>query len=738
MNRLGRLLPSILVGVALLSSSLPGSAGERRYRLLDAEGRPVVGARVSVTGQPGSATTDAEGNLRLSPPPSLPFQIVVLDARGAFLGTVVVDAGESADIVLPAASREELTVRSDVSPETVGPPAAAPNLVTRSEMERRQPARLTDALADIPGVGRLEEGQSVVPSVRGLARGRTLILLDDGRVTSERRAGPSASYLVPFMLEGLEIVRGPGSVAYGSDAIGGVIHARSPLPQPGESFGRYELSGGAGQPMAAGGVLVNLPVGGGALEFAGQQRWFGDYEAPGGTVANSAARDRNLRIAGLWPVGTARAWFALFDGQSRDMGKPSQDSNLTRAWYPAEDATRLSFGADLPGSLGFDSFELRGFVGRYELVTNRERFPQPGPPPVTRRLQEADVSAWDASLRASAARSFGALRLSSGVEAISRFGLEAIDTTTRYDVTDEVASVDRNVSIEDASRLDLGAFVEGSLPFANDRLVASAGARGDWLATESTGASFGDQSGRDSALTGFAAFTWRFAPAWEIALQWARAFRAPGLSDLYFVGPTGRGVVTGNPDLVPETTSQWDLALRRAAGGWRLAAYLYHYRILDLIERYEDPLGSGDFYFRNRGTEELVGVELESEVDLGPRVVLGLGASWSRGEIVEDQGLPADVPPLYGMATLLYRPSESWWLQLRGEAVARDDRPGPTEVETPGYGVVGLGVGYRVSAPLQLQLLLGNLFGHAYPATPDAAAVDGPGRSAQLVFHGRW
>ena len=58
-------------------------------------------------------------------------------------------------------------------------------------------------------------------------------MLDDGRVSAERRAGASASYLNPFALETVEIVRGPGSVAYGSDALGGVVHARTPMPTPG-------------------------------------------------------------------------------------------------------------------------------------------------------------------------------------------------------------------------------------------------------------------------------------------------------------------------------------------------------------------------------------------------------------------------------------------------------------------------------------------------------------------------
>jgi len=48
-----------------------------------------------------------------------------------------------------------------------------------------------------------------VPALRGLARGRTLILVDGARVTAERRAGPSATFVDPASLASLEVLRGP-------------------------------------------------------------------------------------------------------------------------------------------------------------------------------------------------------------------------------------------------------------------------------------------------------------------------------------------------------------------------------------------------------------------------------------------------------------------------------------------------------------------------------------------------
>ena len=63
------------------------------------------------------------------------------------------------------------------------------------------------ALENVAGVNQVSEGQAAVPAVRGLARGRTLILIDGARVSSERRVGPSATFLDPSVVESIDVSR---------------------------------------------------------------------------------------------------------------------------------------------------------------------------------------------------------------------------------------------------------------------------------------------------------------------------------------------------------------------------------------------------------------------------------------------------------------------------------------------------------------------------------------------------
>ncbi|HQR44441.1 MAG TPA: TonB-dependent receptor [Thermoanaerobaculia bacterium] len=725
-----------LLAVALLVPSVPAGAAERTtFRLLDASGRPLAGARVTLLGQTGSVSTGPGGLFRLDVEPPPPFELAVTTASGTWLGLVrvaVAVPGSVLDLRLPSPRTAEVEIWSTVAPSTPAPPASAAALVTREEMTERRPSRLTDTLAEMPGTSRIEEGQSVVPSVRGLARGRTLLMLDDGRVTAERRAGPSASWLNPFALENVEAVRGPGSVLYGSDAFGGVIHGRTPLPQAGGFSARYALAAGTGPEEAGIGLEANVPAGDGAVLAQFTQRSFRDYEAPSGTVDNSAARDRGGLLRLLYPVGSATLFAGVQLGEGRDMGKPAKDSNVTRAYYPREDSNRFTLGADIPGALGFSSLEIRSFLDRYVLVTDRDLLATKTTP---RFLSEAYVGANDVSLRAVGRRAIGMGALRIGLEAVSRYNLHATNTFDSYDMSGTVTNVVSEVAIEDASQLDVALFGDFEQPLVAERLSLSAGLRGDAVWSKNVAGYYGDRKSTETAPSGMLALAWTPLPETSLTAQWAHGFRMPTLSDRYYRGVSGRGYVVGNPDLVPETSDQWDLAVRSRVGPAHLAAYGYYYLIHDLVERYKK---GADYFFRNHGTAEIYGGELEAGFLLSPGYSLQLFGTLVRGTTREDRAPVADVPPLNGGISFDARPIAGLWIRARWALFARDDRPGPTEIVTPGYGVVDLSLGYRFLPALEARVVLNNLFNKEYPGTPDELGVPAPGFNVTFALAGRF
>ncbi|HSF42974.1 MAG TPA: TonB-dependent receptor plug domain-containing protein, partial [Thermoanaerobaculia bacterium] len=181
---LSLLAPSALLGPSALLA-LEG-------RLLLPGGAPASGYQVSVVGQTVSVTTNQEGRFRIFPDPPAPFLLVATGPAGEVSAPMEVpripESG-AVELEIPPVFRDSVTVASGVAPNIESPPAAATGVIGQEDLEQRQPPRLADAIAGIAGISRTDESSTAVPVIRGLGRGRTLILLDGARVTTERRAG---------------------------------------------------------------------------------------------------------------------------------------------------------------------------------------------------------------------------------------------------------------------------------------------------------------------------------------------------------------------------------------------------------------------------------------------------------------------------------------------------------------------------------------------------------------------
>ncbi len=720
----------LLLSLSLLLA-LPAAAFDAR--IVSPDGSPLARARVSVAGRAGAVVTDADGRFTLAPSPPPPFELIIARSDGVLLRAVTVSALPAAgglELTVEPAATETVTVVGGLLPGPGLPPANAAVAIGAAELAQRTPPRLVDSLADVPGTGRVEDGASGVPTVRGLGRSRTLILLDDGRVTAERRAGPSATFLEPETLDGIEVVRGPGSIAYGSESFGGVIRARTRVASlTGEAGARWALVGASGAGELGAAAEASVPLGSGAMLLGAHYREFDDYDAPDGSVGNSAATFAGARASWQQPLGPGVLRVGYRYDSGRDIGKPAADSDVVRAGYPEETSHRLSWGYDASGPGGWSRLSLTGLLDAYELFTDRDRLATATAP---RSLTRADVDARDYGLRAEGERALAGGTLLLGVDLAGRFDLAASNETFAFAADGTPVGSTVEESIENARRDDWGVFA--TLQRRLGRAQLAAGLRGDLVETRNDGGYFGSRSTSDLAPSGFAALSLQLAPYLEATVQAARGFRAPLLSDLYYRGVTGRGFITGNPDLEPETSRQLDLAVRWRRGPLAVAGYAYLYRIEDLIERYR---AGADYFFRNRGEAEIVGAELEATVPLAPAVSLAVGAQWLRGE-VRDDGTPLDdVPPAGVVATVRGEPSRRWWWLVRGAAYARDGRPGPTEREVAGYALLDAGAGVAVAEWLDLGVLARNLADAAYFQTADPNGVPAPGRSLQLTLRGR-
>jgi len=704
-------------------------------RVVDKQnGHPIANVEVSVVGGSQMARSDADGRFLLIPDPKPPFELLVVLPGGLYMKPIhfeQIPDGAPILVEIAATAEELVTVTAGAAPGIQSAPANGTTLISRDDLRTRASRNLTQTMENVAGVSSVSEGQAAVPAFRGLAQARSLILIDGARVTAERRVGPSATYLDPFVLEDLEVSRGPGAVAYGSDAFGGVILARTRRPEPGGDL-KFAFTGslGAGVPQGRAGFEVESGIteSSGAL-FSGHYRGFSDYDSPEGEVFNSGSRDYGFltRYAQVLEGGVLS--IGIQGDYGRDIERPRTNSDVVRFYYPNEDSLRLTASYEGGPALGLDEMEVTFFLGGYELVTDQDQFETATDP---RLIERADVSARDFGVRAAGGDHWGQTRFEFGVDVNGRFDLEAQDIVIMYDLSGNQTSYDSMTTIEDARRLDTGVFVTATGALTSVFSLAG-GLRYDWVASTNEGGFFGDTSADNAEPSGFVAATLGSFSGFSTTLQYARGFRDARLSDRYFRGVTGAGFITGNPDLDPETSDQYDLALRYTARHWRSAMYLYHYEIDDLIERFEDPNQADFFFFRNHGEARIRGVEVEVQADLPHRFSLQFAGNLSEGESLEDGSALDDIQPSGVAVQLRKELGERCFAQIRGAWYGDRDEPGPTEVAVDDHTVVDVAGGWRVAENFALELLVRNLLDETYALSPDGRSPPAPGITGILT-----
>lgn len=157
--------------------------------------------------------------------------MVVLKKNKIALGVV---AALASSFVMTASAEDPerlLVTTASGFKQTVEDAPASVSVVTREQLETKSYRDVTDALKDVPGVLVTGGGSSSDISIRGMDPKYTMILVDGKRVASREtrpnsdNSGIEQGWLPPLpTIERIEVVRGPMSSLYGSDAMGGVIN----------------------------------------------------------------------------------------------------------------------------------------------------------------------------------------------------------------------------------------------------------------------------------------------------------------------------------------------------------------------------------------------------------------------------------------------------------------------------------------------------------------------------------
>ncbi|MFQ3580914.1 MAG: TonB-dependent receptor [Chloracidobacterium sp.] len=234
------MLGLVLVGVAARAEERGTLVGQVR----ESQGAPVaeasVLARNLATGVVRSTLTAADGTFTVSDLPFGRYQVRI--TRDGFSDALVEAQLRTTSVTLdpvilvPGTIREVVTVTaSRASRDTMTTPEVV-SVVTERQLQERLPGTAADILRDLPGTSTQSQSFLTRPIIRGLEGNRVLVLVDGERLnhgrtpTSHVGNGVETGLVDVGTLEAVEVMRGAGSVLYGTEALGGTINFRTRPP----------------------------------------------------------------------------------------------------------------------------------------------------------------------------------------------------------------------------------------------------------------------------------------------------------------------------------------------------------------------------------------------------------------------------------------------------------------------------------------------------------------------------
>jgi iron complex outermembrane receptor protein len=719
--------------VAVLCAAVLGVCAAHAWegRVVLGNGEPVAGARVTPVGETGGATTGPEGRFEL-PDPAPPTVLVELPDGKILLVEVPPRTERGRDLVVRPGLAESVITTAPMAGDLHAPPGSSPTTVPRREAVENADNSLQETLARLPGAPPRSPDPDRVIAFRGLSDRRTAFLLDRATLTTQRRAGVSGGALHPGTWSGVEVVRGPDALIYGSGAMGGVILVKSPWAGLDERHAvQVDLEGRGGAVEGGSGALRFQHRG---WSVAGGYRVAGDPEAADGRALEGEYDQRSGFVGRRWMAGDSLIRLGVRADRLSDADRPraADDDRLTRV--PADEQIRMVLAVDTPGKI---DRSLVAWWGR-----SRREIVQVRPPSSTRPGSTAgsDSVQSEAGARWIARGAAPVARWLVGAEGRVQYEVES-DVETRFlplGSETPVSTASTPLANGQSQRAAAFARLERSV---DPRTTIAAGARLEPTRFRADG----PEGRRSTSAFGWAASTSlvRRTEGWgRFTLQASRTFRQPTITDRYFTGVTGRGYLRASPELDPESGLHFDAAWRWESSRTHLSAAVYRYRIEDVIERRflgesDVPGLPGDlelsvYQFVNGGDGLIEGGEISAGLRLAPRLDVQLALHRVLGS-ERESGRPLSGIPADG-ATFRVRKGFRDGSYLRAEVIAADDDPraGPGERPLPGYAFVDLGAGWRVTPGLELRLTVRNALDKSYPLYADDDAPQAPGRTFVL------
>ncbi|PWC38153.1 TonB-dependent receptor [Azospirillum sp. TSO22-1] len=432
--------------------------------------------------------------------------------------------------------------------------------------------------------------------VRGMGANYTLVLVNGRRVSTSDalwRGGDFDYHSIPLSaIERVEVVRGPMSALYGSDAIGGVVNIITKKPTDrwvGEIGGDYRVvpTGRGGNQyrtsIYAAGPIVDSITASVAAEYFNRQPWYHDSKNNGTVPVLEKKNLKNLQSTVNWDVTENQAVEVNY-GLNHDF-RPYNVYDRFKS-YSEQEVLRHTVGVAHRGKWGWGDTLLEanyenGSIDDFNTSYNA---------PMQRHLSEENVL-----LHGRTNFQLGFNRLTAGAEHRKQTVKDpnTFLRTGRSEIAQSAAYLQDQIGLTDQLTLTLGSRYDHHEIFGGE-------------------------------ITSRANVVYALTETLSLKAGVSQGYKAP---DAYQLSPEyrviscgGRCFLSGNPNLQPETSINYEVGLETRNKGWDASLVLFKNKVKDMIQPVYDPVAVSRNW-RNINRVDISGVEMTGSVNLTSRVL---------------------------------------------------------------------------------------------------------------------
>ncbi|NHN39259.1 TonB-dependent receptor [Pseudomaricurvus alcaniphilus] len=568
---------------------------------------------------------------------------------------------------------EEVVVSASPLNQSVSDNPHPVSVLSGDALQRQASATLGATLQGQVGVSSASFGPGVgSPVIRGQSANRVKVMQDNlDTLDAANASGDHANAVEPLLADGIEILRGPQTLRFGSGAIGGVINiidSRVPRSLPQQFSGAIETRHSSSSDESASVIRLDGAIGQFGWHMDGLYRDSNDIEIPGradgeadpeltsdGYIANSDSLSTAGSAGGSW-IGQRGFIGASVNYSENLYGIPPRSEEDAEYVQIAMRQTRYDVKGELGSPLpGFELARLRlGYVD-YQHT----------------ELEDGDPGTVFASQAAE-----GRIELLhnpfAGWQGV--VGIQWLDR--------DFGAIGEEAFIPQSDITSVGVFAIEGRSFGN--LALELGARAEYQDIDPQQQKSVDHS--TSSL--FAAGQYRLSENQRLNLSLNRAQRAPSIEELYSDGAhlATSSVDLGNAALDPETSVNWEIGYRYQ-GAVELEVNAFYNDISDFIYKSNSAMidtesGLPIYVYTQQGAV-FKGLEAQLGVPVTEAWELRLFADTVRAELDDGADVPRITPRRIG-AEVNYT-TDQWQAGLRATRASRQDHPGDNELPTAGW-----------------------------------------------------